>query len=263
VVALPLAWLAVFVAPLNVFMAIVMVLLTIGTWEFSRLADLHPPWSGVLLFGQVGFILLLWSNWDAWAILPFTPFRLACLAWLLMLAQLLFHRPGRTPDRLYRVRGFLSALGVVTFGWMSLTWLRSEPAGQWWLLTLLLIIWAADTGAYFTGRALGGRKLAPVISPGKTLAGLWGGLFSAAVTGVLAGLFIPALAAPWAVVALIAAVTALISVGGDLFISMYKRTVGLKDSGNLFPGHGGVLDRLDSLLASAPFFALGKLYAGL
>lgn len=263
VVALPLAWLLVFVAPVNVFMLVAALLLTVGVWEFHRLADLTRGWAITLMIAQLSLVLFLWGQWDAWAVLPFTPFRLACLVWLLMFAQLCFYRPGQAPNAYYRARGALNALAVTTFGWMALAWLRAEVAGQWWLLTLLLIIWAADIGAYFTGRALGRRKLAPAISPGKTLAGLYGGLLAAAAVGALAAQFMPALAANWKVLAILGAGTALVSVGGDLFISMHKRTVGLKDSGRLFPGHGGVLDRLDSLLAGAPFFALGKLYAGL
>ena len=121
---------------------------------------------------------------------------------------------------------------------------------------LLLIIWASDTGAYFSGKQFGKRKLAPVISPNKTWEGVYGGVALAILAAWLwagpvmhLGLALPS-------VAVIAIITAMTSVGGDLFISLHKRTVKLADAGNLFPGHGGVLDRYDSLLAGAPFFAL-------
>ncbi len=138
-----------------------------------------------------------------------------------------------------------------------------EPGGEWWILLLLLTIWASDVGAYFSGRAIGGAKLAPRISPGKTRAGFIGGVICAAAVAVAAGLAMPEIDASLAQLAILGATTAVVSVGGDLFISMHKRIVGLKDSGRLFPGHGGVLDRLDSLLAGAPFFVLAKLLMGI
>jgi phosphatidate cytidylyltransferase len=127
----------------------------------------------------------------------------------------------------------------------------------------LSIVWAADSGAYFAGRALGGklfgsRKLAPRISPNKTIEGLLGGL----VAGVICGLFFASLAgmsmAQVPAVALVAVATVLFSVIGDLFESLLKRHVGAKDSGNLIPGHGGILDRIDGVLAALPIFAVGK-----
>ena len=261
---LPLAWALVFVASPEVFLAVALALMLVGSWEFHRLAAL-PLWPlGVALIALQAVILAaLAANWAAWTSNPIPPFALACLAWLAMFVQLFTYRPGQAPDARYRLRSSVNALAVITIGWMALCWLRREPAGEWWILTLLLIIWASDIGAYFTGRALGKAKLAPNISPGKTRAGLYGGLLASAAVGVLAALFLPQLDAGWPQMAVLAVITATVSVGGDLFISLHKRTVGLKDCGKLFPGHGGVLDRLDSLLAGAPFFALGKLLAGL
>lgn len=163
----------------------------------------------------------------------------------------------------YRVRALASGLAAVTTGWLALAFLRGEPGGSWWLVVLLLTIWSADIAAYFCGRAFGRRKLAPAISPGKTWAGFWGGLTAAALVPLLAVNLIPDLSGGAMALVLMGAVTAVVSVGGDLFISLHKRTVGLKDTGKIFPGHGGVLDRLDSLIAGAPFFVLVKLLAGL
>lgn len=123
--------------------------------------------------------------------------------------------------------------------------------GRLWLLTLLLIIWAADVGAYFTGKAFGKHKLAPSISPGKTWEGVVGGLVLAGVVGAVMGHYLPM---AWPKLALIAVGTAGISVVGDLMASLLKRQAGLKDSSQLLPGHGGAVDRLDSLLAAAPVF---------
>ncbi len=261
---IPLALAAIFLLEPRAFALGGALLLLVGSWEFHRLAALKPlPWGGVLETLQGAILVVLLVHWDDWTASPVTPFALACLAWGLMFLQLARFSPGVPPGRAYQAAGFLNALVVITTGWAALAWLRMEPSGQWWLFLVLLTIWAADVGAYFTGRAFGGARLAPRISPGKTWAGFWGGLASAAVITVAAGVFMPGIeAAPWQL-ALLGAVTAVASVGGDLFISMHKRTVGLKDTGRIFPGHGGLLDRVDSLMAGAPFFALVKLLMGI
>ena len=122
------------------------------------------------------------------------------------------------------------------------------------LFTLLLIVWSADVGAYAFGRLLGRRKLAPAVSPGKTWEGVTGGLVTA---GLAAGLAAAWVGVPANRLIVLAVATALISVLGDLTQSMFKRNVGLKDSGKLLPGHGGVLDRIDSLTAAVPAFVIG------
>ncbi|MFK4001088.1 phosphatidate cytidylyltransferase [Psychrobacter namhaensis] len=128
----------------------------------------------------------------------------------------------------------------------------------WWLLYVFLLVWSADSGAYFVGRKLGRRKMAPNVSPNKSVEGLAGGL----VTGLLVVIGISVFKLQLTGVSLIAfvalsALTILASVLGDLFESMLKRRADIKDSGSILPGHGGVLDRIDSLLAATPIFALG------
>ena len=138
-----------------------------------------------------------------------------------------------------------------------------QPEGSWLILLLLLTVWAADTGAYFAGKTFGKNKLAPHISPGKTREGLLGGLIAAPLVALLAANLMPLANVDSGKIFMLSLVTALVSVGGDLMISLHKRTSGFKDSSNLLPGHGGVLDRIDSLIAAAPFFALGLLVSGL
>jgi phosphatidate cytidylyltransferase len=139
---------------------------------------------------------------------------------------------------------------------------RARTDGEFLILLLMFIIWAADIGAYFAGRRFGRHKLAPSISPGKTREGLLGGVVLAVPVALLVSHF--TLASPPAVPALVmlTIVTVLASAAGDLFISLHKRTMGLKDTGKLFPGHGGVLDRFDSLLTGSAFFAFGVLILG-
>jgi phosphatidate cytidylyltransferase len=262
---LPAAYLLVFHADERTFSWVTALIVMLGSWEFRRLAGLTAGVSGWIVMALQGTLLLLAIRyWDLWTPDPIATFALLCAAWLPLFAQLFLlpAKPLPSPPPVYRLRTAVNGLVVLTGGWMALAWLRHEPEGQWWLLMLLLIIWAADTGAYFSGRAIGGAKLAPRISPGKTRAGLYGGLLTAAAVAALAAYMIPAIDAAPLPMALLAVAVAFASVGGDLFISLHKRIVGLKDTSGLIPGHGGVLDRLDSLLAGAPFFALGKLLAG-
>jgi len=163
------------------------------------------------------------------------------------------------------------ALGLA--GWLVLlaTWIavvQLQARSPWLLLAMMAVVWIADTAAYFAGRAFGRHKLAPAISPGKTWEGVAGAL---AATGLYALLLLyfapqsgygkaPSLAASAGWVVLVMALTA-ISIVGDLFESLLKRQRGVKDSGRLLPGHGGVLDRIDALLAAMPAGALIAQYA--
>jgi phosphatidate cytidylyltransferase len=135
-----------------------------------------------------------------------------------------------------------------------------QPHGQLLLLYLLVLIAAADVGAYFGGRTFGRRKLAPHVSPGKTWEGFAAGMLAAAMVAVAGAFMFDMPLWPWL---LLCELVALVSVVGDLTESMFKRHVGLKDSGKLLPGHGGILDRIDSLTAAAPTFLLGLLALGL
>lgn len=146
----------------------------------------------------------------------------------------------------------------VGLGAYALMWLRDRPGTGLGLLTyVLLVVWATDIGAYAAGRTIGGPKLAPAISPKKTWAGLIGGMASAALAGAAVALaFVaggPGTAVP---AALLAGVLAVVAQAGDLFESAIKRRYGVKDSGHIIPGHGGLLDRVDGLIAAAPVFAL-------
>jgi len=164
-----------------------------------------------------------------------------------------------------------SQVGAACTGWLVLigAWVavvELQAHSPWLVLAAMAIVWVADTAAYFAGRAFGKRKLAPEISPGKTWEGVYGALAAVAVYALAlvplaaaagyTGIVAPAAIAAWVAFAL--ALTAL-SVAGDLFESLLKRHAGVKDSGKLLPGHGGVLDRTDALLAAMPAAALAAI----
>jgi phosphatidate cytidylyltransferase len=145
---------------------------------------------------------------------------------------------------------------VLFSAWMFFTRLRTFY-GTDMAFYLLALIWLADISAYFAGKKYGTTKMAPEISPGKTVAGLYGALISAAVCGLLLNLFYRFHILISADFVLLSILTVLISIYGDLFFSLVKRKRGVKDSGTLLPGHGGILDRIDSLIAAIPFFYAG------
>lgn len=255
-VIVPATIAAVFLPPSWVFSLLIAVVLFIGSWEFRRLADLSRPSGLALLALQILIIALMMVYWPVVKAQSLAILAAGCVAWLLMFSRLAAFRDGAQPGAVFRQFGFLSALGATTFCWFALSWLHDQPGGPFIVFMLLLIIWASDVGAYFSGKLLGRRKLAPVISPKKTWEGVYGGIMLAFAAAFLWSEFIAGLNIPLGALVFISALTTMTSVGGDLFISMHKRTMGLKDTGTLFPGHGGVLDRYDSLLAGAPFFAL-------
>jgi phosphatidate cytidylyltransferase len=177
----------------------------------------------------------------------------ACVFWLLAFLFIVTYPAGVV---FTQKRHLMAASGVLVFtsAWLGLIILKQQASGEWLVLWVLVVVWFSDIGGYFSGRAIGKRKLIPLVSPGKTWEGAFGGL----AASVLA-----ALALTWSLGwkplfswCLLAGGLAIISIFGDLFESAVKRAHDVKDSGNLLPGHGGILDRIDSILVVAPVFAL-------
>ncbi len=184
------------------------------------------------------------------------------LIWLLMPLRLRsFPDNGRIPTPLMMVAGQLMIASTL----LSIAALHALPGGPVKLLFVFFLVFAADTGAYFTGRRFGKRALAPRVSPGKSIEGALGGLALCAAWGALAGSYAFGLTAPGPILmlALLALFVAIVSIIGDLTESMLKRSVGLKDSGHILPGHGGILDRVDSIVAAVPVMLLGLRLGGL
>jgi phosphatidate cytidylyltransferase len=260
---LPLVMALIFALPAPWFPILLGGIFLGGSWEYQRLAGLSGRASAYMLMViQIIILALLYRYRDYWESTILMDLVASCVIWLLMFIRLFRFKDNAKVTSSYRWISFTTAILSITIGWFSLSWIRFQTDGAWLILLLLLTVWAADVGAYFAGKIFGKTRLAPHISPGKTRAGLVGGLFFAPLVTLLAANLMPLGHIEAVYLILLSFVTALVSVGGDLMISLHKRTSGFKDSGNLLPGHGGILDRLDSLLVASPFFALGLLILG-
>lgn len=226
----------------------------IGAFEWLRLCGVRDP------LAQAGFyVALVTLSVIVLSIPSLTPWFLSfvVLFWIVLAYRTLTRWSVDRP--VWPVGKLASGLLILSGGWVAAVWhkvlLNGEP---YLLISLLLIIWAADTGAFFAGKQFGRNKLAPKISPGKTIEGMLGGVLGALLISMLTGLYWLDLTGlkllSWLV---LTSVVVILSVIGDLVESTAKREAGMKDSGNLLPGHGGMLDRVDSLMAAAPVLALG------
>ena len=264
----PAAISAILLLPTPWVAALSAVIFLAGLWEWFDLAEIEDTLARtVLLAVHVAMIAaIVWaSRTNAGTTLAL--YQLASVIgviwWLLALAWLGRYEFASNHDSYARVFKLAAAALAMIPAWCALVWIHaSEPNGHRWLLTALAIVWAADSGAYFVGRKFGKRKLAPRISPNKTVEGLVGGLACGLLAGLGFALIAGASAAQLPAVALVAVVAVLFSVVGDLFESLLKRHVGAKDSSHLIPGHGGILDRVDGVIAALPVFALGKALLG-
>ncbi|WP_069383245.1 phosphatidate cytidylyltransferase [Halomonas caseinilytica] len=220
-------------------------------WEWTRLAGLTSLRCRGLAIAGLGVALLLLGLVGAthavW------PLYLGAAGWLLNLYWVTGY-PARLAQ--WRSTGVRLAMGawVLLPTWVGFNVLRES--GAVWLLFVLLLVWGADIGAYFVGRALGRRKLAPSVSPGKSWEGVAGGVLVSSLLAVAFAIWQGLGAAGGLGLLAVTIIVTLASVLGDLLESMLKRHQGLKDSSQLLPGHGGVLDRIDSLTAAVPLFAL-------
>lgn len=248
IILVPLVLLTLFYGPGWFLIGVLLLILLISIQESFQLIPLN------LLATKISYLavmlLALWGCayfFDYWL-------SLGLILWIAIAIAIISY------PRSQQYWGYPSVVGLVCLILLplfcqSLIHIYNLPQGKGLFVYLLFLIWASDIGAYLTGKALGSHKLIPQVSPGKSWEGLIGGL-TLALLIALAGFlyFKPAYPVLWFVLAL---VTVIISVFGDLFISILKRRCHLKDTGNVIPGHGGMLDRLDSLIAAAPVFYFG------
>jgi len=250
-ILIPFVLLSIFYLPLLAFAGVSAILVLMGAWEWADLIG----WKSI--FKRCLYLILLLLFLTVLLVIP-TGLVLfaALLTWLAMLYFVF-----RYDHFVYvwaRSPWLRITLGIWILGttWYGLNTIQHLPDGPIYLLFLLLFIWGADTGAYFMGRRWGKHKLAPQISPGKSIEGVIGGSFVSVLIAMIGSWFFHAANGISVNFIVLAFFISLISVLGDLFESMIKRQAGVKDSGNLLPGHGGLLDRIDSLLSTAPLYAL-------
>jgi phosphatidate cytidylyltransferase len=269
----PFAVAGILLLPTPWLVALAAALFLVGLWEWFKLAEIDDSLARtMLLVANVALMVALaWGSRTASGgtlVLFELSVVVGVLWWLLACLWLKHYTFASDHDTHARVFKLAAGTLAVVPAWCALALLHaSQPNGHRWLLVALAIVWAGDTGAYFAGRAFGGklfkgRKLAPRISPNKTVEGLLGGMVCALAAAAVLGWFAGATLAQQPLLIGVALATFLASVVGDLFESLLKRHVGVKDSGDILPGHGGILDRIDAVLAALPVFALGKLWAG-
>lgn len=247
-VLLPNAW----------FTAIALVITLYGGWEWSRIT-LGKPYAKRIVYVLLllGLAAVLWYGWLP-QISSETMFTMAAIVWCLLLGLLTIYPEFAGGKSWLKTALPIIGLVVLMGFWLAVSYLHAQ---DWqWVIFLFALIAIADTAAYFVGRRFGTTKLAPSLSPGKTRAGLWGALGFSVITALAGAWWFALDMKAWPYFIGLSVLVVLFSIAGDLFESLLKREAGVKDSGYLLPGHGGVLDRIDSLIAGAPIFALGLLW---
>jgi|TARA_B110000116_G_scaffold270190_1_gene287679 phosphatidate cytidylyltransferase len=253
-----------FLLPALAFSLFIAVVVVVGAWEWANLSGFEVPAARIGYAGILGLSLLglyFYCGFDAGLL------RLESIQILLLIAcgfwtiALLWVQGFPQSSLLWGNRWLRLIMGLLVLlpTWLALVYVRSLESGQWLVLLAIMSIACADIGGYFVGRRFGRRKLAIHVSPRKTWEGFWGGQLCNAV---LALVIVACNNDSSLVIVSIVIMASLASVLGDLFVSMVKRHRGIKDSSQLLPGHGGVLDRVDGITAAMPFYALGLLLTG-
>ncbi len=244
-------------------------ILCIGAWEWARLAGINNQ------IGRITFALLMGLVFAAITLLihqnhsfQLTGLYLAAVFWLFALIMVIyFNRAAIVPlDRnsTYAKLGTLIVgMGILAGSFVSIVALHRAPEyGAIYILVLLILIWVADSAAYFAGKAFGKNKLALNVSPGKSWEGVIGGMIGTMIAAYLSALYLEIESSLIIKFILIALLAISFSIVGDLTESLFKRRAGIKDSSQILPGHGGIMDRIDSLTAAAPIFVLGLTILG-
>lgn len=233
-----------------------------AVWEMSGLT-LRPGAIPTLILASLFVALFWWSSLGLPAEFVQWQSVFGLCVWLTVACLMpLYRHHGNWPQPVWIL---LLGLGLALL-WIcvhGLVYLQGFDQSGWILLYLLSLVWIADIGAYFSGRRFGKNKLAPAISPGKTWEGVIGGMLANFLWMLLVHWISGGWGLPLLAFIVIGFVSAAISIVGDLFISILKREAGVKDSGKLLPGHGGILDRIDSIIAASPVFVAGLYLASL
>ncbi|MEO7067347.1 MAG: phosphatidate cytidylyltransferase [Rhodanobacter sp.] len=259
VVLAPLVILAILLPSTTVLAWIVAIVFLAASWEWMQLSGVHSQNSRIALVVVTAalFALFGWANSTT---LTYILLAAGIVWWLVACLWLRHFAFGAAPTRENRILKLIAGAFVIFPAWIALISIHASPVhGKWWALIALFIVWAADIGAYTSGRTFGGRKLAPSVSPGKTWAGAYGALVAGVIISSIGGWLLGVRGGQLLALAVLTLATVGISIVGDLLESLMKRHAKVKDSGTMVPGHGGLLDRLDSVFAALPIFAVGLL----
>lgn len=255
--------------PLSILAGGFAIVVLAGGWEWSRMAGIAAPiwrWLYVLILAGLLVALTVYcrlvDNPSREVVQPFLG--VACLMWSISLLWVKTYPGSAVLWGSVLMRALLGYV-ILALAWLSAVYMLGLAHGGYLMITMVLVVATADIGAYFSGKAWGRHKLAPQVSPAKTWEGFWGGVLGVIALALIMWKLLPPMEIAHVGLGGLMAVflsTSLASVLGDLVESMIKRESGVKDSGGLLPGHGGVMDRLDSICAAAPVFALGLLLVG-
>ena len=258
----PFVFITVLALPTNYFSLVMVAIILLAAMELARLGGLQNTVAiaGYLLLQGLALALvyqLLDSQYLVWM-----AYALAAW-WVLVLLVLLSGRWVIRENKGIKPLVLAGGMLLLSGCWAALVGIHGmQPHGPKLVMFLFMLVWVADIGAYFSGRQWGSHKLAPAVSPGKTIEGVYGALAGAALCALALFYFdwLPGISLLQLLTLCMACI--LISVAGDLWESVLKRQQGVKDSGTLLPGHGGILDRIDSQIAAVPFFLAGLLFLG-
>lgn len=267
VVLAPLVIAGIFFLPLQLFVIAVAGVTLLGHWEWTKFVSASSRFSAFVfpaatLLGTL-FALPVTSDGLEWSAASGSALAIAGAVWWLIATVMVLRYPkgtsGWTGNSVAQ-QGF-GILTLLPFLWSVLLlrayqYEQSPLLGAKMVLLVCLLVWAADTGAYFAGKNFGKRKMAPSVSPNKTVEGLIGGVIAAVTVTLTAAHYFSIPFSSLVMLGLVALLTSFASVLGDLAESMFKRVAGVKDSGSILPGHGGILDRIDSLTAAFPVFTV-------
>ncbi len=255
VILVVLALSALFILPPVGFLVLMSAIALAASWEWTNLMGLKT------LAPRMLYLIIMSAALfnSTYLTIPFV-LGLGCAWWVVaLILVLLFKGQSNFLTRSVFMRGVMGVLTIVPC-WLAILYLRwAFKDGVYVLMFLFAIIWGSDIAAYFVGKRFGKTKLVPLVSPGKSVQGAIAAITYSAILALVVLLLSNVPDGQWIYCFILSIVTAIFSIVGDLSESLFKRLVGIKDSGKLLPGHGGLLDRIDSLTAAAPVFALGAL----